>query len=102
VGRHVVEDFVHHLTRAERCPLTIKNYPCDLAAFARWFRDTTGDELTPAHITPTDLRDYKRFLWIGHPRHALPWRRKYLSRSAVTRTIRLLHDGLSICWRVCS
>ena len=43
-------------------PLTIKNYRCDLAAFARWFRDTTGDELTPAHITPTDLRDYKRFL----------------------------------------
>jgi integrase/recombinase XerC len=57
-----MEDFVHHLTRAERSPLTIKNYCCDLAAFARWFRDMTGDELTPALITPTDLRDYKRFL----------------------------------------
>jgi site-specific recombinase XerD len=40
----------------------VKNYRCDRAAFARWFRDTTGDELTPALITPTDLRDYKRFL----------------------------------------
>jgi site-specific recombinase XerD len=62
VGRTVLEDFAHHLTRVERSPLTITNYRCDLAAFARWFRDTDGDELTPAHITPTDLRDYKRFL----------------------------------------
>jgi Phage integrase family len=28
-----VEDFVHHLTCAERSPPTIKNYLCDLAAF---------------------------------------------------------------------
>jgi site-specific recombinase XerD len=62
VGRTAIEDFAHHLARAERSPLTIKNYRCDLTAFASWFRDTNGDELTPAHITPTDLRDYKRFL----------------------------------------
>jgi site-specific recombinase XerD len=47
VGRTALEDFAHHLARAERSPLTIKNYRCDLAAFASWFRDTTGDELTP-------------------------------------------------------
>jgi integrase len=57
-----VEQFARHLARAERSPLTIKNYLCDLAAFATWFRDTNEDELAPAHITPTDLRDYKRFL----------------------------------------
>jgi site-specific recombinase XerD len=51
-----------HRPWAARSPLTIKNYRGDLAAFARWFRDANGDELTPAHITPTDLRDYKRFL----------------------------------------
>jgi site-specific recombinase XerD len=62
VGRTAVGDFAHHLARAERSPLTIKNYRGDLEAFARWFRDTTGDELTPGHVTPTDLRDYKRFL----------------------------------------
>ncbi len=62
MGRPALEDFARHLARAERSPLTIKNYRCDLAAFASWFRDTTGDELTPALVTPTDLRDYKRFL----------------------------------------
>jgi site-specific recombinase XerD len=80
VGRTAVEDFVHHLTRAERSPLTIKNYRCDLAAFASWFRDTNGDELTPAHITPTDLRDYKRFL-VDH-RRLRPSRRCQLIRAS--------------------
>jgi integrase/recombinase XerC len=85
VGRTAVEDFVHHLTRAERSPLTIKNYRCDLAAFARWFRDTTGDELTPALITPTDLRDYKRFL-VDHRR---------LKPSSVNRQLATLKSFLT-------
>jgi integrase/recombinase XerC len=62
VGRTAVEDFVHYLARAERNPLTIKNYRGDLLAFAAWFRDMNGEELTPVHIAPTDLRAYKRFL----------------------------------------
>ena len=56
-----VEDFADDLARAERSALTIKNYRSDLLAFATWFRDMNGEELTPAHITPTDLRAYKRF-----------------------------------------
>jgi len=67
VVRTAVEDFVHYLTRAERSPLTTKNCRCDLAAFASWLKDMNGDELTPALITPTDLRDYKRFL-VDHRR----------------------------------
>jgi len=62
VGHTSVEDFADDLARAERSPLTIKNYHGDLLAFATWFRDTNGEELTPAHITPTDLRAYQRFL----------------------------------------
>ena len=80
-----VEDFVHHLTCAERSPPTIKNYLCDLAAFAIWFRDTNGDELTPAHITPTDLRDYKRFL-VDHRR---------LKPSSVNRQLATLKSFLT-------
>ena len=52
MGRTALEDFAHHLARAERSPLTIKNYRCDLAAFARWFWDTTGEELTPGPHHP--------------------------------------------------
>jgi site-specific recombinase XerD len=62
VGRTDVEDFADDLARVERSPLTIKNYRGDLLAFATWFREATGEELTPAHITPADLRAYKRFL----------------------------------------
>jgi site-specific recombinase XerD len=85
VERTVVEDFAHHLTRTERSPLTIKNYRCDLVAFARWFRDTTGDELTPALITPTDLRDYKRFL-VDH---------RQLKPSSVNRQLATLQSFLT-------
>ena len=48
---------------AERAqPLTLKNYRCDLEAFARWFGQTTGDTLEPAHLTPTDFRLSKQWL----------------------------------------
>ena len=88
MGRTVLEDFVHHLTRAERSPLTIKNYRCDLAAFGSWFRDTTADELTLALITPTALRDYKRFL-VDHRR---------LKPSSVNRQLATLKSFLT--WAV--
>jgi hypothetical protein len=48
MGLTVVEDFAHYLARAERNPLTIKNYRGDLIAFATWFMDTNGEELTPS------------------------------------------------------
>ena len=66
MGLTAVENFAHQLTRAERSPRTSKNYRCDLEAFALGFRDTTGDELTPALVTPTGPWDCKRFL-VDHP-----------------------------------
>lgn len=47
---------------AERRPVTIKNYLCDLKYFEKWFEQKTEQKLTPERITPTDLRDYKHFL----------------------------------------
>jgi integrase/recombinase XerC len=55
-------DFALFLEEAERSPVTIKNYLCDLNYFLKWFEQKTEQKLTPAQITPTDLRDYKHFL----------------------------------------
>ena len=55
-------DFALFLEEAERSPVTIKNYLCDLNYFMRWFEQKTEAKLTPEQITPTDLRDYKHFL----------------------------------------
>ncbi|MBK6426128.1 MAG: site-specific integrase [Blastocatellia bacterium] len=55
-----IEAFAAHLSQAERSPLTIVNYRCDLRAFAAWFVETNGETFEPAKITPTDLREYKQ------------------------------------------
>src|SRR5512143_1283281 len=57
-----IERFARFLAQAERSPLTIKNYRGDLAAFAAWFEQVNGEAMAPAKVTPTDLRQYKRWL----------------------------------------
>src|SRR3954452_24290686 len=57
-----IENFAGFLAQAERSPLTIKNYRGDLAAFAAWFEEVNGEPMTPAKVTPTDLRQFKRWL----------------------------------------
>lgn len=57
-----LERFAAFLEQAERSRFTIKNYLSDLRGFADWFEQTNGDMLDPAKITPTDLREYKRWM----------------------------------------
>ena len=54
--------FALFLEEAERRPVTIKNYLCDLNYFQKWFEEKTAQKLSPDQITPTDLRDYKHYL----------------------------------------
>jgi site-specific recombinase XerD len=57
------ERYTKYLESCERSTLTIKNYLCDLQAFGRWFTEVNQtEEFDPAKITPTDLREYKRWL----------------------------------------
>jgi hypothetical protein len=53
--------FARFLAQSEHSPLTIKNYRSDLDAFAAWFERTNGEPMEPARITPTDLRQFKRW-----------------------------------------
>ena len=57
-----LKDFAVFLEEAERSPVTIKNYLCDLNYFWKWLEQKNNQKLTPEKITPTDLRDYKHFL----------------------------------------
>lgn len=61
-GTNYREAFAQFLNSSERSPFTIKNYLCDLDAFGFWFRSQGDSEFEPALITPTDLREYKRYL----------------------------------------
>jgi site-specific recombinase XerD len=55
-------NFALFLEEAERSPVTIKNYLCDLKYFVKWFEQKTEKKLSLDKITPTDLRDYKHYL----------------------------------------
>ena len=57
-----LQQFAQFLEGAERSPVTIKNYLCDLNSFRQWFEKLTEQNLTPSRITPTDLRSYKQYL----------------------------------------
>ena len=55
-------EFSLFLEDNERSPITIKNYLYDLKHFAKWFASENDQMMTPALITPIDLREYKRFM----------------------------------------
>src|SRR3954470_8190325 len=57
-----IERFAGFLSQAERSPLTIKNYCGDLEAFAAWFEQVNREAMAPSKVTPTDLRQFKRWL----------------------------------------
>jgi integrase/recombinase XerC len=57
-----INRFARFLAQSEHSPLTIKNYRSDLAAFAAWFEAANGEPMEPARITPTDLKQFKRWL----------------------------------------
>jgi len=56
------DSFVKFLIESERSAYTIKNYLCDLDGFAQWLKSKGNEEFSPVLITPTDLREYKRYL----------------------------------------
>jgi len=54
-----VRDFLDRLARSGASPNTVNGYRKDLAAFARWFRETAGEEPDPARVTSVDLREWQ-------------------------------------------
>jgi site-specific recombinase XerD len=56
------DSFAQFLIESERSAYTIKNYLCDLDAFALWLKSKGNEEFAPTLITPTDLREYKHYL----------------------------------------
>ena len=57
-----IDRFARFLARSEHSRVTIKIHGSDLDAFATWFKDVDGGPMEPAKITPTDLRQLKRWL----------------------------------------
>ncbi len=60
-----IDHFSDCLRKSERAVHTINGYLRDLASFSHWLSTTKGEELNPAKISPTDVREYKQYLQIN-------------------------------------
>lgn len=58
------EEFDKYLNQQDRSPLTIRGYLADLKAFGSWFQQTNSEELAPASVTPSDIKEYRQHLLI--------------------------------------
>jgi integrase/recombinase XerC len=57
-----VSGFIGYQKEMQKSDSTLTSYRSDLMVFARWFKNTNHETLTLSKITPTDVRQYKRFL----------------------------------------
>lgn len=58
----MLADFETHLRTQGRSPHTIRSYLSDLRQFARWFRQTNGEDLLPERVTAIDVREYRQYM----------------------------------------
>ena len=58
----VIEEFVLYQKSFDKSDATIKSYRSDISIFSMWFKETNSEILSFSKITPTDLRQYKRFV----------------------------------------
>jgi site-specific recombinase XerD len=57
-----IDRFTDELRRQEKSPNTTQSYRYDLVLFARWQEATNDAVFQASSVTPTDLREYRRYL----------------------------------------
>jgi integrase/recombinase XerC len=57
-----IDTFTEYLKGQDRADLTVKGYQSDMNNFIRWFEQTNGESFAVKSVTPTDIREYRRFL----------------------------------------
>ena len=57
-----MQDFQNYLLNLGLATTTVTSYLGDLRVFSEWFYQTNGQQLTPAVLTMTDLREYRAWL----------------------------------------
>lgn len=57
-----IDTFTEYLKGQDRSELTVKGYQSDMKNFIRWFEQTNGETFNVKAVTPTDIREYRRFL----------------------------------------
>lgn len=82
-GKQVLDLFQGYLQENDFSDLTVRGYLSDLRIFEKWFEKTNAVDMKLENITPTDIKEYRRFLLEVEKRTANTVNRKLASLSAL-------------------
>lgn len=54
--------YTEHLQHQDVSPHTLRTYLSAVRNFARWYKHSNGEGLTPEKLTPSDIREYRQYL----------------------------------------
>ena len=60
--KSLTEQYRDYLTQVGKSPRTVRAYGDDVASFAKWFEQTTGEGFHPSLVDPRDILEYRGFL----------------------------------------
>ena len=58
----LIDQYRDRLIRVGKSPHTVKAYIHDVAAFASWFHQTTGEVFDPQVVDPREIQEYRGYL----------------------------------------
>ncbi len=58
------QTFEDYLKNQDFSKITVRGYLFDITHFSEWFLKTNGEKMTPAQITPIDIKTYRQFLLV--------------------------------------
>jgi site-specific recombinase XerD len=61
-NRNILDEYRDYLERTGKSASTVKAYTHDVASFATWFEQTTGEGFAPGAVDPREITDYRGFL----------------------------------------
>ena len=80
-----LDEIAQDLQRQETSPRTRDAYRLDLLHFAGWFAQSVGEALSPAAVTPTDVREYRGYLITVEKRQPATVNRRLASARLIAR-----------------
>jgi integrase/recombinase XerC len=59
-----MKEFIQYLESQDLSDLTVKGYSSDIKHFVHWFSESNGETQGLESITPTDRKEYKKYLLV--------------------------------------
>jgi len=85
---NMIDEFRAYLTREDLSTLTLTGYLSDVSLFMRWFENVNHEKFALERVTPTDAKEYKKYLLDIERLKANTINRKLASLSALMRWAR--------------